>query len=151
LRFMNVYGPRQNPESGYSGVISIFLDRALAGRPITIYGDGEQTRDFVHARDAAKAVTAALRNGASDQVVINVGTGRETSINQLARTILELTRSKSAIDYAAARPGDVRYSVTTLERARSALGFEPQVDLREGLAETLDWLTRQQRSPEKVV
>jgi len=150
LRFMNVYGPRQNPESDYSGVISIFLDRALTGKPITIYGDGEQTRDFVHARDAAQAVASAVRDAAGDRAVINVGTGRETSINLLARMIVELTGSKSVINYAPTRLGDVRYSVTTLERARSLLAFEPKIGLRDGLAETLAWLTRQQKSPEAV-
>src|SRR5215813_8976352 len=127
LRFMNVYGPRQDPDSAYSGVISIFLDRALAHAPITIFGDGGQTRDFVHVRD-----------------VINLGTGEETRIDALARLILDLTASRSAINHAPARPGDIRYSVTRLDRARDLLGFQPSVDLREGLADTLAWVRGRQ-------
>jgi len=150
LRFMNVYGPRQDPESDYSGVISVFLDRALAGKPITIFGDGEQTRDFVHARDVARAVVSACADGAGDLATINIGSGAETSINHLARMILELTGSKSPIRYAPARPGDIRRSVTTSERARTLLGFAPVVGLREGLAGTLDWVRRQRQSAEPV-
>ncbi len=150
LRFMNVYGPRQDPESDYSGVISVFLDRALAGRPITIFGDGEQTRDFVHARDVARAVIFACASGVGDGAVINIGSGEETSINRLARLILDLTGSKSPIRYAPTRPGDIRRSVTTSDRARTLLGFAPVVGLREGLAETLAWV-RQERSSTEVV
>ena len=150
LRFMNVYGPRQDPESDYSGVISIFIDRALAGRPITIYGDGEQTRDFVHARDIARALVSACTNGVADQAVINLGAGEETSINRLARIILDLAESKSAISYAPVRAGDIRRSVTKLDRARSLLGFTPTIGLREGLAETLAWV-RKERATSEVV
>lgn len=150
LRFMNVYGPRQDPESDYSGVISVFLDRALAGKPITIFGDGEQTRDFVHARDVARAVISACAGGVGDQAVINIGSGEETSINRLARMILDLTGSKSPIRYAPMRPGDIKRSVTTSGRARTLLGFVPTVGLRKGLAETLAWVRRERPSTEVV-
>ncbi len=150
LRFMNVYGPRQDPESDYSGVVSVFLDRALAGRPITIFGDGEQTRDFVHARDVARAVVSARASGVGDHAVINIGSGEETSINRLARMILDLTGSKSPIRYAPMRPGDIKRSVTTSDRARALLGFAPVVGLREGLAETLDWVRQTRQSTEVV-
>ena len=91
LRFMNVYGPRQDPGSRYSGVVSIFLDRAASGRPITIFDDGEQTRDFVYVSDVADAVIDALMTDAGNNAIVNVGTGVEVTINALARTILELT------------------------------------------------------------
>ena len=148
LRFMNVYGPRQDPESDYSGVISVFLDRAISGKPLTIFGDGEQTRDFVHARDVARVVMSACASGVGDQAIINIGSGEETSINCLVRMILELTRSKSAIRHAPMRAGDIKRSVTTSGRARTLLGFVPTVGLREGLAETLAWIRQERRSPE---
>lgn len=146
LRFMNVYGPRQDPKSDYSGVISVFLDRALGGQPITIYGDGEQTRDFVHARDVAQGVTTACLDGRGNQAVINIGRGEETSINDLARTILDLTGADGPIRYAPVRPGDIRRSVTTLDRAKALLGFEPAIGLRDGLAETLAWVSEERQS-----
>jgi UDP-glucose 4-epimerase len=140
LRFMNVYGPRQDPDSAYSGVISIFLDRALTHAPITIFGDGGRTRDFVHVRDITRAIASACRDGVGDRAVINLGTGEETRIDALARLILDLTASRSAVHHAPVRPGDIRYSVTTLGRAGDLLGFRPSVGLREGLAETLAWV-----------
>lgn len=151
LRFMNVYGPRQDPESDYSGVISVFLDRALGGQPITIYGDGEQTRDFVQARDVAQAVTTACLDGRGDQAVINIGRGEETSINDLARMILDLTGADGPIRYAPVRPGDIRRSVTTMDRAKALLDFEPAIGLREGLAETLAWVREERQSAQAAL
>ena len=93
LRFFNVYGPRQDPSSPYSGVISIFADRARAGRPLTIFGDGEQTRDFVYVGDVVRAIVAGLGDGvgaAGQLTVANVGTGGEITVNELARAIVEL-------------------------------------------------------------
>ena len=140
LRFMNVYGPRQDPGSWYSGVISIFLDRAVSGLPITIFDDGEQTRDFVYVTDVADAVVDALITEAGNNAIVNVGTGVEVTINALARTILELTGSASPVRYEPARPGDIRRSVTTLDRAVALLRFQPRVVLRDGLERTLAWL-----------
>lgn len=140
LRFMNVYGPRQDPRSWYSGVISIFLDRAASGQPITIFADGEQTRDFVYVTDVADAVVHALTTDAGNNAIVNIGTGIEVTINALARTILELTRSASAVRYEPARPGDIRRSVTTMDKAVALLRFHPRVELREGLERTLAWV-----------
>ena len=140
LRFMNVYGPRQDPGSWYSGVISIFLDRAVSGQPITIFDDGEQTRDFVYVTDVAHAVVDALISDAADDAIVNVGTGVEVTINALARTILELTASASPLRYEPARPGDIRRSVTTMDKAVALLRFRPRVELRDGLERTLAWL-----------
>jgi UDP-glucose 4-epimerase len=143
LRFMNVYGPRQDPKSYYSGVISIFLDRAVRNAPITIFDDGEQTRDFVYVTDVAAAVAkACLEDGAHGEV-INIGTGEEVTINALTRTILDLAGSSSAVSYAPARAGDIRRSVTTMDKARRLLDFRPRVGFREGLAETLAWVRTQ--------
>lgn len=143
LRFMNVYGPRQDPTNSYSGAISIFLDRAIANQPIAIYGDGEQTRDFVFISDVTQAISETVLSDAGNAAVINIGTGRQVSINQLVRTILELTGSLSAVRYEPARIGDLRHSVTSIARAQEMLNFTPQVALREGLNRTLIWVRSQ--------
>lgn len=144
LRFMNVYGPRQDPKSWYSGVISIFLDRAIAGEPIVIFDDGEQTRDFVYVTDVAEAATRALLTDAGDNAVINIGTGVEETINTLARMVLALTGSASVVRHEPARPGDIRRSVTTMDKAEALLAFHPRVSLRSGLEATLSWLRQDQ-------
>jgi UDP-glucose 4-epimerase len=146
LRFMNVYGPRQDPKSWYSGVISIFLDRAVAGEQITIFDDGEQTRDFVYVTDVAAAVATALLGTAGDSAIINIGTGVEVTINEITRTILGLAKSRSVVKYEPPRPGDIRRSVTTMDKAAALLGFAPKVHLREGLDHTLAWV-RAAKSP----
>ncbi len=143
LRFMNVYGPRQDSKSWYSGVISIFLDRAASNTPITIFDDGEQTRDFVFVTDVAAAVVKACLDDAAHGEVINIGTGEEVTINTLAKLALELAGSKSVINYSPARPGDIRRSVTTMDKARRLLKFEPRVGFADGLAQTLAWVRTQ--------
>jgi UDP-glucose 4-epimerase len=140
LRFMNVYGPRQDPKSHYSGVISIFMDRAVTGAPITIFDDGEQTRDFVFVTDVAQAVVGACLDGLADGEIINIGTGTEVTINLIARTILDLAGSKSSITHVPPRAGDIRRSVTTMDKAVRLLKFAPQVGLREGLDQTFAWV-----------
>jgi len=147
LRFMNVYGPRQDPKSWYSGVISIFLERAATGQPITIFDDGDQTRDFVYVTDVAEAVVQALMSDDGDNAIINIGTGVEVSINTLTRLILELAGSASPIRYEPARAGDIRRSVTTMDRAVALLNFHPRIELREGLQATLAWVRSQKTKP----
>ena len=105
LRFMNVYGPRQDPSSWYSGVISIFLERAVTGQPITIFDDGEQTRDFVYVTDVAEAVVTALLSDAGNGAIVNIGTGVEVTINEITRTILALAKSRSTVDLRAGPAG----------------------------------------------
>ena len=102
LRFFNVYGPRQDPSSPYSGVISIFADRARAGKPLTIFGDGQQTRDFVYVGDVVRAIVAALADGNS-RLVANVGTGSEITVLELARTLVDLCGNRSSIEHAPPR------------------------------------------------
>ncbi len=140
LRFFNVYGPRQDPKSPYSGVISIFSERATAKAPLTIFGDGEQTRDFVYVGDIASAIVTACMTERGNGVVCNLGTGCETSVNQLAQLIVELCESTSVISHAATRAGEILRSVANIDRAVDALGFQPKVTLREGLAQTLAWM-----------
>jgi UDP-glucose 4-epimerase len=136
LRFFNVYGPRQDPSSPYSGVISIFADRARAGRPLTIFGDGGQTRDFVYVGDVVRAITAALGDGGS-RVVANVGTGGEISVLELARTIVELCGGASPIQHAPPRPGEILKSRARVDRLRDAFGVVAETTLVDGLRATL--------------
>jgi UDP-glucose 4-epimerase len=135
LRFFNVYGPRQDPSSPYSGVISIFADRAKAGAPLTIFGDGKQTRDFVFVGDVVKALIAALADGNS-RLVANVGTGDEITVLELAQTIVKLCGGKSGIDHAAARPGEILRSCAVVERL-AELGAPATTSLIDGLRVTV--------------
>jgi UDP-glucose 4-epimerase len=136
LRFFNVYGPRQDPSSPYSGVISIFSDRARAGRPLTIFGDGSQTRDFVYVGDVVRALVAASGDGSS-RVVANVGTGGEITVLELARTIVELCGNKSVIEHAPPRAGEILRSRARVDRLREAFGVVAQTKLVDGLRATL--------------
>jgi UDP-glucose 4-epimerase len=136
LRFFNVYGPRQDPSSPYSGVISIFADRARAGRTLTIFGDGGQTRDFVYVGDVVRAIAAALGDGNS-RLVANVATGSEITVLELARTVVELCGGKSAIEHAAARSGEILKSCARVDRLRQSLGIVAETRLVDGLRQTL--------------
>ncbi|WP_435196376.1 NAD-dependent epimerase/dehydratase family protein [Natronomonas sp. EA1] len=131
LRFFNVYGPGQTA-GDYGGVISIFKEQAEAGNPITVDGDGSQTRDFVHVSDVVDALLLAAR---TDHVgeAFNIGTGAETSIAELAETIREVTETDSEITYTDPRPGDIDHSVAEITKAREQLGFDPGLSLRAGL------------------
>jgi len=137
FRFFNVYGPRQDPSSPYSGVISIFADRAAAGKGLTIFGDGEQTRDFVFVGDVARVVVDAALTEAGDRAICNVGTGREITINHLAQTIVELCGGRSKISHAPARAGEIVRSLAAVERAHEVFGWKAKVALEDGLRETL--------------
>jgi len=139
VRYSNVYGPNQRPENPYCGVISKFISNALAGAPLRIYGDGEQTRDFTYVDDAVEAtIRAAL---VSPGLVFNVGSGVETSINTLARLIIEETGSQCAIEYVDKRDiDDVRRRVVNIELARHFLRWSPMVSLRKGIKRTVEWV-----------
>jgi len=139
LRYFNVYGPRQT-YGPYSGVIILFLGRALRGEPPVILGDGDQTRDFTHISDVVLANLLALRLDSAIGEVLNVGTGRQTSINSLARMILELTgRTDLSPLYDSPRPGDIKHALADISRAKELLGYEPKVSLYQGLAELVRW------------
>ncbi len=139
LRYFNIYGPRQADDSPYSGVIALFARAVLEGRPATIFGDGEQTRDFTFVEDAVRANLLAMERELEPGIVLNVGTGQRVSINELQRKLAELAGFSGEPRRSPARAGDVRHSQASIERARELLGFEPRVGLREGLAQTLDW------------
>lgn len=132
LRFFNVYGPGQE-RSAYANVITKFVDRLSAGGKLVIYGDGRQTRDFVHVRDVANAISLAIeRNGTAD--VYNVGSGRETSVNALAKMMSDIVgRDGHGLIHARARGGEVGRSWADVSRAGNVLEFSPKVSLEEGL------------------
>jgi UDP-glucose 4-epimerase len=143
LRYSNVYGPRQDPH-GEAGVVAIFSSRLRDGQPITIYGDGEQTRDYVYVGDVVRAnllvSDVALPPAVDlDSRGFNVGTGRETSVNELARVLMEAAGRDAEVRYAAARPGELLHSCLDNTRLRQ-LGWEPAVSLREGLARTYRYI-----------
>ncbi|WP_298665213.1 SDR family oxidoreductase [uncultured Methanofollis sp.] len=135
LRYFNVFGPRQDPSSPYSGVISIFADRILAGEPITIYGDGEQTRDFVYVADVVRANLRAMEGNVEG--VFNIACGRTTTLNALAETMMRAAGRTVEVRHAEARAGDIRHSCADITRARETLGWTPAWGLEEGLARTI--------------
>lgn len=137
LRLFNVYGPRQDPASPYAGVVAAFLDHALRGEPLTIYGDGEQTRDLIFVEDVARALVLACAPDRCGHLVCNIGTGRETSVRALAEAALLAARAHGAgpgrSRTAPARPGEISRSLAAVERAATSLGFTAEVELAEGL------------------
>jgi nucleoside-diphosphate-sugar epimerase len=133
LRYFNVFGPRQDPKSPYSGVISIFVDRLKAGTVPTIYGDGEQTRDFVYVGDIVQANLKAMFTKSAGFRVFNVGCGRKTSLNQLLAQLKELTGSAVTPTYVDGRSGDIRHSLSDISRIQTELGYAPEYTLAEGL------------------
>jgi nucleoside-diphosphate-sugar epimerase len=139
LRYFNVYGPRQDPTSPYSGVISIFMTRAKNGTAPTIYGDGRQSRDFVFVKDVVQANILAARQSAAPGQVFNVGTGDSIEINTLWNKIAQLAQCVATPDYADSRPGDIVHSVAGIRKAGEKLGFCPAVSLDQGLAHTFAW------------
>jgi len=135
LRYFNVFGPRQNPRNQYAAAVPIFIDRALKNKPITIFGDGEQTRDFIYVQDVVAAnVFFATQSPATG--VFNVARGQRLTINELAANICRLTGSRSEIKHAAERPGDVKHSLADIGKLRAA-GFIPPGDFRGGLQTTI--------------
>lgn len=133
LRYFNVFGPRQDPSSAYSGVISVFVQRLLAGQPVTIFGDGLQSRDFVYVADVVDAnLLAGSVKGASGRVY-NVARGERTTLLDLASALGKIVGSTTAPALAGERAGDIRHSQATIDRAREELGYTPRVSLATGL------------------
>jgi UDP-glucose 4-epimerase len=138
-RYFNVFGPRQDPSSPYSGVISLFVSALCAGRAPTIHGDGEQTRDFTYVANVVDGVLRASSAPGVSGEVINIATGGRISLNQLFRTIRDLVGASVEPVYAAPRRGDVRDSRADVEKAQRLLGYEPSVAFDEGLRKTIEW------------
>jgi len=140
LRYFNVFGPRQDPSSQYSGVISRFISDLLSNQRPVIYGDGEQSRDFTFIDNVVDANLKAAETTRGIGQIINVANGERITLNELFAELKELTGKRDVkVDYQATRAGDVKHSLADISRAREFLGFEPKVDLREGLRRTMDW------------
>jgi UDP-glucose 4-epimerase len=147
LRFGNVYGPRQDPH-GEAGVVAIFCGRILSNRPLTIFGDGRQTRDYVYVGDVARAVYLAATEPLPpkerlDARAFNIGTGKGTSVIEIAELLQRAAGSKVSVEFAPHRPGEQQESFVNAEKAREGLGWTPQVTLPDGLARTFAWSQQQ--------
>lgn len=143
LRYFNVFGPRQDPSSQYSGVISRFIGALLRGERPVIYGDGEQSRDFTYIDNVVDANLKAAESGRGVGEVINIANGERITLNQLLEELKVLTgKSDVVADYKETRAGDVKHSLADISLSRSLLGFEPRVDLRTGLQLTIDWWSK---------
>jgi nucleoside-diphosphate-sugar epimerase len=140
LRYFNVFGPRQDPNSQYAAVVPLFVTSALAGQRPTIFGDGEQSRDFTYIDNVVEANLRACEAGpAALGEVFNIGAGSRTTINELWSITRSLTAAEVEPRYEPSRAGDVRHSLASLERARAALGYDPRIDVVEGLGRTVEW------------
>ena len=140
LRYFNVFGPRQDPGSQYSGVISRFISNLMRGERPVIFGDGEQSRDFNYIDNVVEANLGAAETKTGIGQVINIGSGERTTLNELLNELKRLTGNNSVqAEYREPRAGDVRHSLADISKARELLGVEPRVRLREGLQLTIDW------------
>lgn len=140
LRYFNVFGPRQDPSSPYSGVISRFIAALMKGERPVIFGDGEQSRDFTYVDNVVQANLKAAESSRAVGQVINVANGERITLNRLLEVLKELTgRREVAPEYHPPRPGDVRHSLADITRARELLGYEPAIGLEEGLRRTIEW------------
>ncbi len=139
IRYFNVFGPRQDPSSPYSGVISLFISALCEGRQPTIFGDGEHTRDFTYVANVVDGVLRACTAEGASGEVINVATGSRISLNTLFNTVRDLVGAQVTPRYADPRPGDVRDSQADIAKARRILRYQPTVTFEEGLARTVAW------------
>ena len=152
VRPFNTYGPRSHHEGDSGEVIPKFLLRCLAGKPMVIFGDGTQTRDFTYVSDSARGIILAGTAAAAVGRTINLGSGSELAVNDLARTVAEITgRPDAAIVHDEPRPGDVLRLYADMSQARSLLGYEPRIPLADGLRQLLSWYRAQNVSPEVLL
>lgn len=152
LRYFNIFGPRQDPTSQYSGVLAKFIPMMLEGRQPTIYGDGEQSRDFTYIDNAVSANLLACTAPASSVAgrMFNVATGQRATLNQTFAILKKLTGFEGVPAYAATREGDIKHSLADISRAEKHLGYRVQVGFEEGLQRTVDWYRQQQAAPAAV-
>ncbi len=139
LRFFNAYGPRQSPDSPYAAAIPKFIQAMLAGGPVTIHGDGWQTRDFVYVRDIVNAMLLAADGDSIDGRVFNIAGGKSISINELVETLQRFFPETPDPVFAPSRQGDLLFSEADISLAERALGYRPRIDLQEGLGITVEW------------
>ncbi|MCL6089177.1 MAG: SDR family oxidoreductase [Candidatus Marsarchaeota archaeon] len=143
LRYFNVYGPRQRPDSDYAAVVPKFAAQMLEGKPPTIYGNGKQSRDFVFVNDVAAANELALKAGSGFGEAYNIAFGKSVSINELYKAIARETKFEGKPHFEPAREGDILRSGADISKAKKALGFRPAVSLQAGLKETVQWFREQ--------
>lgn len=146
LRYFNVYGPRQSPESDYAAVIPIFSQRLLEKEPPLVYGDGQQSRDFIFVEDVARANLLAAEAESAAGKAVNICTGEEVSIISLLGTLRDLISREPGPRFEEARPGDIYRSVGDPDRAQALLGFRAQTSFKEGLKKTVSWMAGEQDS-----
>ncbi len=139
LRYFNVYGPKQNPNNHYSGVISIFVNNALHDKNIKIYGDGSYTRDFVYIEDVCRANLNAVTSSPKKSNIFNISGGNIVSIKELAEMIIDITKSKSKILYEKPRFGDIHHSYADISSANEYINYKPVVNLKQGLEKLVDY------------
>jgi nucleoside-diphosphate-sugar epimerase len=142
LRYFNVFGPGQDPYSEYSAVVPKFTTKLLAKEPITVYGDGEQSRDFTYIDNVIQANLLALRAPNAPGEVCNIGCGQSVTLNQLIQILEELLKVRAQVTYAPAKPGDVRYSLADITKATRVLGYVPETEVEEGLRKTVEALVK---------
>ncbi|MDE3024143.1 MAG: NAD-dependent epimerase/dehydratase family protein, partial [Acidobacteriota bacterium] len=140
LRYFNVFGPRQSPFSQYAAMVPLFITAIAAGEPVTIYGDGEQSRDFTYIANVVDATVRAAHAGAANGRIFNVAAGSPASVNTVADTIGRIVGKPVDKTFAPPRPGDIRDSWADVSAARDVLGYVPSVDLEEGLRRTIEHL-----------
>jgi len=139
LRYFNVYGPRQRPDSDYAAAIPIFVRHLVAGEPIAIYGDGNQSRDFIFVKDVVRANLLAAKSDIAGEA-FNVCTGRETSLLDLLEELSEVSPHQPEVRFEEPRPGDIYRSVGNPQKTSAALGFQAETSLAEGLKQTVEWM-----------
>jgi nucleoside-diphosphate-sugar epimerase len=149
IRYFNVFGPRQDPSSPYSGVISVFATALLDNRAPTIYGDGEQTRDFTYVANVVDGVLRACEAPRASGEIVNVATGGRISLNQLFEEMRKVTGGDVGPVYADSRAGDVRDSQADITKARELLGYEPTISFEDGLRHTIDWYREPVAAPQR--
>ncbi|MBN6791705.1 NAD-dependent epimerase/dehydratase family protein [Pseudomonas fulva] len=137
FRFFNIFGPRQDPSSPYSGVISIFSERAAQGQPITVFGDGEQTRDFLYVGDLVQVMVQALEQAQVEEGAVNIGLNQATSLNQMLAALQQVVGSLPAVSYTTPRSGDIRHSRADNRRLLARFDFQRATSMVEGLARLL--------------
>ena len=140
LRYFNVYGPRQRPDSMYAAAVPIFARRLLDGKPVTVFGDGGQTRDLINVRDVVRANLIASEHAKAPGKIFNICTGVETRLLDLLDVMYELVPNASQPEFAAPRAGDIYRSVGSPKKAANEMGFRAEVSLVDGLKETMDWM-----------
>lgn len=144
LRYFNVFGPRQDPASQYAAAIPNFVTAALAGRPLRIYGDGEQTRDFTYVDNVVRANVLSCFVPGAPGAVMNIAGGKRITINEVAKSIIQLAGGRSTLVHEPVRPGDILHSHASVERALKILGYNGLVPLEEGLRRTVEWYRKQE-------